>query len=140
MIRGIRGATTVERDDGDEILAATMELLRVMQAANAIDPERIASIFFSMTPDLNAAFPAEAGRRIGWNLVPVICMRELSVPGALARAIRVMMLADVDLDQDEVQHCYLRGAEVLRRDLDAVTDAATLAGLPSVDPGRGHAS
>lgn len=139
MIRGIRGATTVEQDDGDEILAATVELLRAMQAANAIDPERIASIFFSMTPDLNAAFPAEAGRRIGWTLVPVICMRELSVPGALERAIRVMMLADVDLDQDQVQHCYLRRAVVLRRDLDPITDAAPLTGL-TLDAGRDHAS
>lgn len=118
MIRGIRGATTVHDDDATQILEATMELLTEMAQANAVDAEAMSSIFFSLTPDLNAAFPAEAARRLGWTHVPVICMRELSVPGALMKAIRVIMMAETDRAQRAVQHCYLRGAQGLRKDLD----------------------
>lgn len=117
MIRGIRGATTVVHDDADEIIEATMELLQQMAASNAMVPESMSSIFFSLTPDLNAAFPAEAARRLGWTYVPVICMRELSVPGALAHAVRVIMMAETAVEQKSIQHIYLRGAEGLRQDL-----------------------
>ncbi len=122
MIRGIRGATTVIHDQASEILDATMELLQRMAEANAIEPELISSIFFSLTPDLNAAFPAEAARRLGWTYVPVICMRELSVPNALERAVRVIMMAETDLSQKAVRHIYLRGAESLRQDLEPYGD------------------
>ena len=122
MIRGIRGATTVERDDAEEILEATKELLNQMAEANAIVPEQMASIFFSLTPDLDAAFPAEAARRLGWTYVPVICMRELSVPGALAKAVRVIMMAETSAPQNAVRHIYLRRAVSLRKDLEPFGD------------------
>ncbi len=118
MIRGIRGATTVERDDAEAIISATMELLQQMAEENGIDPEAMASIFFSLTPDLSAAFPAEAARKLGWKWVPVICMRELSVPDALPKAIRVIMMAETSASQRAVRHIYLGRAESLRTDLD----------------------
>jgi chorismate mutase len=124
MIRGIRGATTVEHDDAVEIIEATMELLKQLADDNFVEPESMSSIFFSLTPDLNAAFPAEAARRLGWTYVPVICMRELSVPNALAKAIRVIMMAETQVDQKSVRHVYLRGAEGLRQDLVPITGFA----------------
>ncbi len=119
MIRGIRGATTVEHDDAEAIICATMELLEQMARENGIDPEEMASIFFSLTPDLSAAFPAEAARKLGWKYVPVICMRELAVPNALPKAIRIIMMAETAVSQRAVRHIYLRRAESLRTDLEA---------------------
>lgn len=119
MIRGIRGATTVERDDAEEILERTAELLSAMARANHIVPEDMASICFTLSPDLHATFPAEAARRIGWQYVPVICMRELDVPHGLKKAVRVLMHAETALSQRQIQHIYLAGAVVLREDLKA---------------------
>lgn len=117
MIRGIRGATTVSGDSASEILEKTQNLLLKMVEVNAVNPEDISSICFTMTPDLHATFPAEAARRIGWKYVPVICMREINVPGALAQTIRVLMQAETDLAQHAVEHVYLEKAVVLREDL-----------------------
>lgn len=108
----------MEVNQRDAILDATEELLRAMAEANAVAPEAMASIVFTMTPDLNAAFPAEAARRLGWKYVPVMCMSEIGVPGALPRTIRVLMQAETERSQREVCHIYLRGAHVLRPDLD----------------------
>ncbi len=117
MIRGIRGATTVERDDALHILTRTEELIREMAQANAIEPEMISSICFTMTPDLHATFPAEAARRIGWKYVPVICMRELDVPHSLPKVIRVLMQAESEAAQPDIRHIYHYGALALREDL-----------------------
>lgn len=117
VIRGIRGATTVQENTAQCILSNTQELLRTMVEANAIAPRSISSIIFTMTSDLNATFPAEAARQLGWKHVPVICMRELDVPGSLTQAIRVLLQAETDQEPDAVHHVYLRGAEVLRPDL-----------------------
>ena len=119
MIRGIRGATTVESDDASEILARTEELLLEMARANQVHPDDMASICFTLSPDLHATFPAEAARRVGWQYVPVICMRELDVPQGLPRTIRVLMHAETTLTPREVRHIYQRRAVSLREDLDA---------------------
>ena len=118
LIRGIRGATTVERDDAEEILSRTEELLLEISRANGLEPEQMASILFTMSPDLHAAFPAEAARRIGWPYVPVICMRELDVPKGLAKTIRVLMHAETPLSQARVKHVYQARAVALREDLN----------------------
>ncbi len=116
--RGIRGAVTVESNTADAILDATAELLRKMVAANEVDVDDIAGVVFTVTPDLDAAFPAEAGRRLaGWAQVPLMCAQEIPVPGALPRCIRVLMLVNTTKTLDEVEHVYLRGAERLRPDL-----------------------
>ena len=118
MIRGIRGATTVVQDSADEILERTAELLQSIAEANQVEPDDMASICFTLSPDLHATFPAEAARRIGWQYVPVICMRELDVPHGLPKTVRVLMHAETDRRPQDVQHVYLRGAVVLREDLN----------------------
>jgi chorismate mutase len=118
MIRGIRGATTVTNNDASEIVDATEELLREMIRANDVKASDVASVLISVTDDLTAAFPAQALRRIeGWTYVPVMCMREIPVPGSLPRCIRVMMTAETPKAQEEVVHIYLRNAVQLRPDL-----------------------
>lgn len=117
MIRGIRGATTVEQDDSQAILSRTKELLLEMAHRNQLIPENISSICFTLTPDLHATFPAEAARLIGWRYVPVICMRELDVPHGLKMTIRVLMHAEVTVPQASVVHVYHERAVALREDL-----------------------
>lgn len=117
-LRGIRGATTVERDEPELILAATEELLRAMLVQNDImEFEVIASIFFTTTPDLVSTFPAEAARRLGMTIVPLMCNQEIPVPNRLPRAIRVMMQVNTPKSQAQMRHIYLREAVVLRPDL-----------------------
>lgn len=116
-LRGVRGATTVERDDPEEILAATEELLEAMLSANEAEVEAIASIVFTTTADLTSAFPAEAARRLGMVYVPLMCMQEIPVPGSLPRAVRVLLHLNTDKAQREVKHVFLRGAQRLRPDL-----------------------
>ena len=117
-LRGIRGATTVERDESGLVLEATRELLTTMLEANGVsDHEVIASIFFTTTPDLVSTFPAEAARELGMDMVPLICNQEIPVPGRLPRVVRVMMQVNTTRRQREMQHVYLRGAAALRPDL-----------------------
>ena len=81
--RGIRGATTVEHNDREQILAATRELLEVLVRLNGLRPDDVAYVWFTVTPDLDAEFPAFAAREIGWTEVPLMCGREIPVPGAI---------------------------------------------------------
>jgi len=118
VIRGIRGATTVEHDTETEVMAAVEELMAEMIAANDIDPEMVASVFFSATDDISSVFPAKALRNIeGWRYVPVTCMAEIAVEGALTSCIRVMLHVNTTKSQREIQHIYQAGAKVLRPDL-----------------------
>ncbi len=117
-LRGVRGATTVERDEAPLVLEATRELLEAMLRENRIEEfEPIASIFFTTTPDLVSAFPAEAARELGMDAVPLICNQEIPVPGRLPRVVRVMLQVNTERGQREMRHVYLRGATVLRPDL-----------------------
>ncbi len=115
--RGIRGATTVGRDDAAEILAATRELLACLVQSNDVRNEDIASAVFTVTPDLTAAFPAQAARQLGWDDVALLDAQEIPVPGALARCVRVLILWNTGTPQAAVRHAYLRDARVLRPDL-----------------------
>jgi chorismate mutase len=116
-VRGIRGATTVDRDDAETILSATEELVREIVNANAIVPEDVASALFTVTPDLRAEFPAAAARRMGWTMVPLLNFTEIGVPGRLARCIRVLVHVNTERTQNEMVHVYLREAVALRPDL-----------------------
>ncbi len=119
-IRGIRGATTVEADQADLILSATQELLNAILKANAsMSPEDVASAIFTVTDDLHSTFPAQAAREMGWSLVPMMCAREIPVPGSLQRAIRVLVHWNTELPQNAINHVYLRDAVKLRPDLVA---------------------
>lgn len=112
--RGIRGATTVEHNVREEILAATTELLQLMMRNNDLQPEDIASAIFSMTADLDAEFPALAARYLGWTEVALMCAREIPVPGSLGMCIRVLLHVNTTRGAAEIQHVYIRGAVKLR--------------------------
>lgn len=124
FVRGIRGATTVERNEAKEILEATNELLHHIVAENGIVPEEIACIFVTVTQDLTATFPAQAIRSMaGWELVPLMCSLEVPVEGSLSRCIRLMVMVNTEKKQDEIHHIYLREAMRLRPDLSKLTNA-----------------
>ncbi len=119
-IRGIRGATTVTADEPDLILQATRELLEEILAANeGMQPQDVASALFTVTDDLVSTFPAQAARQMGWGLVPMMCAREIPVPGSLPRVIRVLVHLNTELPQNAITHVYLREAVKLRPDLVA---------------------
>jgi chorismate mutase len=115
--RGIRGATTVETNTRAEILDATRELLTHMVRVNRVTIEDIASILFTATPDLTAAFPAQAARELGWQSTALLDAQEIPVPGSLVRCIRVLIHWNTDRAQTEIAHIYLNGATGLRPDL-----------------------
>ncbi len=115
--RGIRGATTVERNDREEILAATTELLQLLIEKNDLRQEDIASVIFTVTDDLDAAFPAVAARRLGWEEAALLCAREIPVPNSLSKCIRILIHVNTTRSAAEIQHIYLRGAVNLRSDL-----------------------
>lgn len=118
--RGIRGATTISSDDKDQLLSAMKELLEAIMRANPdLRTEDIASAFFTVTDDIASAYPALAARQIGWDLVPMICAREIPVPGSLPHVIRVLVHWNTDCAQSEITHVYLREAAKLRPDLVA---------------------
>ena len=120
MVRGIRGAITVDEDTPEAILSATRELLEAIVAQNEIRSyEELAAIIFTVTEDLSSAFPAEAARQLGMNRVPLLSAREVPVPGSLPRVIRVLALWNTDRPQDAVRHVYLREARRLRPDLES---------------------
>lgn len=119
-IRGIRGATTVQADDLGLILDATRELLEaILEANSGMTPEDVASALFTVTEDLAATFPAQAARQMGWGLVPMMCAREIPVPGSLPRVIRVLVHWNTEVLQSKITHVYLRDAVKLRPDLVA---------------------
>jgi len=115
--RGIRGATTVEKNTAQAILAATRELLELIVEDNDLKVEDVASAIFTTTPDLTAAFPARAAREMGWRDVALFDAQEIPVPGSLERCIRVLIHWNTDKDQSEIKHVYTKGARELRPDL-----------------------
>jgi chorismate mutase len=118
--RGIRGAITIESDLAENVLSATCELLDTILEANPdLQPDGISSILFTVTDDIASAFPGAAGRQMGWDLVPVICAREIPVPGGVPLCIRVLIQWNTDIEQSAIKHVYLRDAAKLRPDLVA---------------------
>ena len=118
MIRGIRGATTVNQNDANEMIESTKKLLDEMILKNDILPENVSQVLISVTNDLDAVFPARAMRLLeGWMYVPVMCMREIPVVNSLKKCIRIMITVETDIPQDQIEHVYLEGAIVLRPDL-----------------------
>lgn len=118
MVRGVRGATTVEANSVEAILEASRELLTAMIRANEIDTDSVASAFFTTTPDLNAEFPAVAARNMGWTHVALLCGHEMNKPGALPMCLRILLHVNTNKPTKDVKHVYLRGARVLRPDID----------------------
>ncbi|WP_051662882.1 chorismate mutase [Alicyclobacillus macrosporangiidus] len=118
VVRGVRGATTAAANTPEEIFRATRELMLAVIEANDLHPEDVASVMLTMTPDLNADFPAKAVRSIdGWQWVPLMCATELAVPGSMPRCIRLLMHVNTDRSQEEMVHMYLGEAVALRPDM-----------------------
>ena len=110
----LRGAIDVEANEAEAILARTEELMHEVMERNALGPEAFVSCIFTATTDLDAEFPAVAARRIGLDRVPLLCAREIPVPGALPQVIRVLIHAYMD---KAAEHVYLGDAAKLRLDL-----------------------
>jgi chorismate mutase len=115
-LRALRGAITVEENEAEAILSATEELVREVMERNSLDAGQMVSCIFTCTNDLDAEFPAVAARRLGLSSVPLLCAREIDVPGALPRVIRLLLHCYAD-PAAEPRHVYLRDADSLRRDL-----------------------
>lgn len=112
--RGIRGATTSDANTDEAIYSATRDMLQELINVNAIDQEQVAAAYFTVTPDLNAAFPAAAARQLGWNEVALMCSTEIPVPDSLGHCIRVMILYNTEKSQKDMVNVYLKGTDVLR--------------------------
>lgn len=123
-IRAIRGAITVDADEPALIAEATRTLLTELLRRNGVRDAHLVSALFTLTPDLTSEFPARAARELGWGDVPILCAQEIAVPGALARCLRVLVHVESSLTRAAVQHVYLRGAVVLRPDLNGGAVAA----------------
>ncbi len=117
QLRGIRGATVAADNSREAILSATSDLLQRLIAENKLQIQDIASIFFSVTPDLDAEFPAVAARQMGMETVPLLCLNEIPVRGSLPRCVRILIHANLTWAQKEVRHVYLGEAARLRPDI-----------------------
>jgi len=123
FVRGIRGATTVEHNEEQEILSATTELLTAIVNANDFRPDEICSVFVTVTQDITATFPARAIRQMGgWELVPLMCSLEIPVVSSLPRCIRLMVQVNTTKGQAEMNHVYLKAAQALRPDIVKLTN------------------
>ncbi|MBV9007530.1 MAG: chorismate mutase [Solirubrobacterales bacterium] len=114
----LRGANQVTANEGEEILAATGELMRELMARNELAPDRMVSCLFTATEDLDAEFPAVAARNLGLDRVPLLCAREIPVPGSMPRVIRVLVHYYAPEDH-EPRHVYLGDTQALRADLES---------------------
>lgn len=116
-IRGLRGAITVEENTEDAILDATRLLLEQLIAVNGVVEDDVASVFFTTTPELNAAFPAKAARDLGWHRVALMGAQEIAAANGIPMCIRVLIHWNTEKSLDELTHVYMRDAEMLRTDL-----------------------
>ena len=116
-MRAVRGATQVDSNDRDEIIAATAELVLAVLERNGFATDDLVSVIFTATPDLDAEFPAYAARAMGMTDVPLLCAVEMAVPGSMPRVIRLLAHVESDRPRGDVRHVYLRGAAALRTDL-----------------------
>lgn len=118
LTRGIRGAITADENTAEAIKTATVELLSEILNANAVNTEDISHVIFSLTSDLNAAFPAKFAREeLDFEMVPMECYQELNVEPSLRKCLRVMMVINTKKSQKEIKHIYLKGAKSLRCDI-----------------------
>jgi chorismate mutase len=117
MVRGLRGATTLEADTVEQVTARSQELMRQIMVRNDLCEDDIVSVLFTATADVNSAFPATAVREIGFGAVPLLCAAEIDVPGSMPLCIRVLLHVHTTKTKEEIHHVYLHGAQGLRDDL-----------------------
>jgi chorismate mutase len=116
-VRGIRGATQIEKDDSKLMEIAVVELMSELMRANSLKVEDLISVIFTVTQDLTSDFPAASARAMGLGDVPLLCSTEIPVPGSLPRTIRALVHCETSRNQKQIVHVYLRGTAVLRKDL-----------------------
>ena len=114
ICRGLRGATRADNNTAEDIYGATREMLQSLIEANGIEERDVAMAYFTVTPDLDAAFPAAAARQLGWNNTALMCATEIPVPGSLPSCVRVLILINTNKEPDELHNVYLKGTDVLR--------------------------
>jgi chorismate mutase len=120
-MRAVRGATTVESDDAEQVVSATRELLTTLAERNAIAHDLVISAIFTVTPDITSEFPARAARELGWVDVPLLCAMEIPTSRGLTHCIRVLLHIETELPRSALRHVYLRDAKELRPDLSDET-------------------
>lgn len=117
MIRGIRGAVRVKENSAEAIVRGAAKMLTAILRENHLKAEEVGAVFLTATEDLNAAFPAQAGRALGYPHIPFMCAREMAVPGAMKGVLRALVIAETSRRQEEIRHCYLGATKALRPDL-----------------------
>jgi chorismate mutase len=117
MVRGLRGATTVDVDTTEQVTERSQELIVRLMERNDLAEDDIVSVLFTATADVTSIFPATAIREIGFGAVPLLCAAEIAVPGAMPLCIRVLLHVHTTKTKDEIHHVYLHGAQGLRDDL-----------------------
>jgi chorismate mutase len=117
MVRGLRGATTVDEDSVEQVTQRSQELILRLMERNDLVEDDIVSVLFTATADVTSIFPATAIREIGFGAVPLLCAAEIAVPGAMPLCIRVLLHVHSTKTRDEIHHVYLHGAQGLRDDL-----------------------
>lgn len=116
-VRALRGATTVEEDNTEQITERVQEMLREIMKRNDVVHDDVISVLFTSTPDLVSMFPATAARGIGFGSIPLLCAREIDVPDATPRCVRALLHVETTRARSELRHVYLHGARGLRDDL-----------------------
>jgi chorismate mutase len=117
VVRGIRGATTLDEDSVEQVYKRVQALVREMLDRNGLTPDDLISMIFTATDDVTAAFPATAARSLGLGDVPLLGAREMSVPGDPPYCVRILAHAYSERSRSEISHVYLEGAVGLRPDL-----------------------
>ncbi len=117
--RGIRGAITVNSNNIEEIKNAVIELINKIKEQNNFKEEDISHVIFTMTDDLNCVYPAKIARENfpKWKYVPMVCFNEMKIENSLEKCLRILIVINTELAQNCINHVYLKGAEVLRKDL-----------------------
>ncbi len=121
QVWAVRGAITILKDTPDEVTAATKELLTEVIKENRIEPEKIVSIVFTVTPDISSEFPAVAARQLGLDSTPLMCAQEIPKPGSLPLCIRLLIHFHTTLSKSEIKAIYLKDAVKLRPDLQKLS-------------------
>jgi chorismate mutase len=132
-VRAVRGATQLDVDEREHMLARVTEMVTEVMDANGWDVDDFISIIFTATTDLVSEFPAYAARMLGFTDVPLICTRELEVEGSMPRVVRMMAHVESDLPRADITHVYLHGAAALRRDLARVRTVPDSSPTPEPD-------
>jgi chorismate mutase len=119
-VRAVRGATRVDVDERERVLAATRELVGEILDRNDLKPADVVSVVFTATRDLTAVAPALAARQLGLHHAALICAQEMWVQGSMPRVVRLLAHVETERPRDAVVNVYLRGTEVLRADVPPI--------------------